>query len=767
MSTGGPGPQPAAAGSAPPPQGGDKEARAHGDAPQQSGAENPTPEDKQEEVDQPQDAWSARRDLVDHSPKAMGVGANARFGGSLVAGDQHGVSGGLVAGDVIMGSKTEVYQFGFGISAAGHGSGEVPQSTLDRLAPYFVTDESAFEGLVARLREERVLVLSGPHFTGRRTAALMLLHRVRASPVRILVRDTTPAELVKQLGDDQLPAKGYVLCDLTTRRDTPLREPHLLAARAQLAKDNAFLVITVGPNAALEDIAPVPWQPPVASDVLVAHLRELTDEATAQRLLALPSVSEFLGRDHQLREVEAFAKVLERYADGEVDETKVGNFSLISLENQVQEWFEEDEELVPLRDKAFLVALAAFDGGPYALTAELSDLLYAFLQDTENSSLSPRVPVFGTHIGKRLQLARARAYHAEENTEWGPVLQSKAEFRDERVSLVLLREVWTGHPSARPALVHWLRRLADDGRPLVRTRAASTVAVLAYADLPSTMALVIEPWAASRLFRHRLVAVNALTLAHLLDAPNIPRILDTWCGSEEEGMRWVAIRAYGLIGAERPRQTLAALRGAIRYEYGPADTDGEDGDDLDPVMIKQLAQSVEMLLLSPVRDEVLTELLARRDDDRPAHDLAVRGFLSACARTKDDEPYGPPLLLEWYTASAGRAGQAAVGIARLWRAALDDRRHTRDALDALSRWARIADRDPTTEWALASLLPALATSSAEHQRLSHLLRTLRGEDGALPPEVAARLLTVLPEPAEVSGPLIPTARTSRGDTRHG
>ena len=76
-------------------------------------------------------------------------------------------------------------------------------------------------------------------------------------------------------------------------------------------------------------------------------LRELTDEATAQRLLALPSVSEFLGRDHQLREVEAFAKALERYADGEVDETKVGNFSLMILENQVQEWFEEDEELAP------------------------------------------------------------------------------------------------------------------------------------------------------------------------------------------------------------------------------------------------------------------------------------------------------------------------------------------------------------------------------------------------------------------------------------
>ncbi|TPQ19753.1 hypothetical protein [Streptomyces sporangiiformans] len=706
-------------------------------------------ENKEEEQDRPQDAWSARRDLVDHSPKSMHVGANSRFGGSLVAGDQHGVSGGLVAGDVIMGGKTEIYHFGVS-AAGGHGSGEVPPATLDRLAPYFVAEESVFEGLVTRLRTERVVVLSGPHFTGRRTAALMLLHRLGVSPVRTLVRDTTPEQLVQQLSDDKHPARGYVLCDLTTRRDQPLREPHLLAARDQLSKDDGYLVITVGPTAALEDISPVRWKPPSPGDVLTAHLRVLTDEATAHRLLTLPAVAEFLGRDHQLREVAEFAKTLKRYADGEVDEAAVRNFSLFSLENQVQEWFEEDEEQVPLRDKAFLVALAAFDGGPYALTAELSDLLYAFLQGTENSAVRPRVPVFGTHIGKRLQLARAERFKEEESTEWGPVIQSKAAFRDDRVSLVLLREVWTGHPSARPALVHWLQRLADDGRPLVRTRAASTVAVLAYTDLPSTMALVIEPWATSRLFRRRLVAVNALTLAHLLDAPNIPRILDAWCESDDEGMCWVAIRAYGLIGAERPEQTLAALRNAIRKQYerpghdGDSNRDGDgDGDGVDDLMVKQLAQSVELLLLSPAGDQVLTELLRTLDDDRAVHDLALSGFLSACRRRKDDERHGQPLVLDWYATSAADGGRAAGGIARLWRAALDDRRHTRDALEELTAWIHTADRDPEAERALARLLPSLAGTAAEHQRLSHLLRTMRGEDSPPPPDVAARLLTTL------------------------
>lgn len=148
--------------------------------------------------------------------------------------------------------------------------------------------------------------------------------------------------------------------------------------------------------------------------------------------------------------------------------------------------------------------------------------------------------------------------------------QQKARFVDERVSLVLLREVWLGHPSARPALIGWLRRLADDGRPLVRTRAASTVAVLARTDLPSAMALITEPWCTSKRYRHRLVAVNALALAHLIETPYIPRILDDWCQGEDERLRWVAVRAYGLIGPERPGQALAALRKAVRRFYESA-----------------------------------------------------------------------------------------------------------------------------------------------------------------------------------------------------
>ncbi|MFF8030566.1 hypothetical protein [Streptomyces sp. NPDC016626] len=703
-----------------------------------------------EEQDQPQTAWSARRDLVDHSPRTMNVGSRARFGGGYTGGDQHGVSGGNVTGDVIMGSKTEIHHWSFpGLSASAAASGEIPRATLERLAASFVADGDTVAALLDRLRRERVLVLSGARFTGRRTAALMLLHRLGAGPVQALDRDTAPGALADRVtapapGDGAAGtgrARGYVLCDVATRRGDALRETHLLAARDRLAEHDAYLVVTVGPTAVLEDdVSAAEWKPPVAADVLAAHLRVHADAETAGRLLGLPAVKEFLDHGHQLREVAAFAQLLGRYAAGEVTERAVGDFSLVSLENQVQEWFEEDETAIHLRDKAFLVALAAFDDGPYALTAELSDLLYRFLQKTDDPTRSPKVPVFGTHIGKRLQLARAERYEGEEHTEWGPVTQSKAAFADERTPLVLLREVWTGHPSARPALIAWLRRLADDGRPLVRTRAASTVAVLARTDLPSAMALVIEPWATSNRFRHRLVAVNSLTLAHHIGTPSIPRILDTWSTHEDRRLRWVAVRAYALIGPERPAQALAALRDAARRLYERF----ADPDDFDRETARELAEAVELLLLSSAAPEVLGELTDRLDDDRAVRDLALSGFVNACGRTEGEERYGTPLVLTWYARAATDDDRAARGIAHLWREALGDPHHSRHALEVMRDWVLIADRSTATEWALAALLPGLVTTPTEHQRLSHLLRTMPGEDGNPPPPVAARLLSTLP-----------------------
>ncbi|WP_371677135.1 hypothetical protein [Streptomyces sp. NBC_01276] len=675
--------------------------------------------EKEEEAQQP---WATRRELRSHAPSSM------RFDGT---------NNGLAAGQIIGDVKTEIhYRFG-GFGNAGPVSGEITSGTLDRLAGAFVTESTGFEDLLDRLHKERVLVLTGTPFTGRRTAALMLLRRVGAVPVHALDNTTGPGELTS-LFDPPGRASGYVLCDLTTTRDSPLREAQFNALRDLMREQDAHLVITTGLGAYLDGSIPAKaWQPPPLRSVLAAHVTRDAGERAAESLLALPSVATFLSREPQLREVVGYATALRLHATGQSSGEELDDYPLRALKDQVQEWFAEPEEIVHLRDKAFLIALAAFDGGPYALTAELSDLLYSALQRVGDPNRHEAIPVFSTHIGKRLELARARMYREDEDTEWGPVTQVKASFRDERTAMVVLPEVWTGHPAARPALLRWLDDLANDGRPLVRTRAAATAAVLASTDLPSAMALIIEKWARSDQARRRTAAVSALTLAHQIGTPNIPRIIDGWSANADDPRPcWVAVRTHGLIGAERPLEALAALRLQARLQ--------DDKEHPDIQVAKELPASVGLLLLSPQAETVLAELLRTLPEHRSALDLAVRGFLAACGQRDEEAGHARPQILDWYARTADAGAPAASGITRLMRTALDDRAHTGQAQEVLRGWIRDADRNEAAEWALAALLPTLARTPRERSRLDHLLRTPRGDDDGGPhPAVTTRLREAL------------------------
>ncbi|MGE7386017.1 hypothetical protein ACQKM2_11135 [Streptomyces sp. NPDC004126] len=683
-----------------------------------------TAEQQKKTEEEAQQPWATRRELHAHAPKSMAFD-----------GTNHGVVAERIFGNV----TTEIhYSFG-GLGSGAPASGEIPPPYLDRLAGVFVDEGTRFAQLRDRLLKEQVLVLTGTPFTGRRAAALMLLRSVGATPVHALDGTTTPGRLAS-LFDTPGKAVGYVLCDLNTSRDDPLRESQFNALRDLMHERKTHLVITTGVGSYLEDaVRPEEWEPPGQSAVLAAWLSVDVGAEAASRLLALPAVDEFLSRDHQLREVVGYATELRQYAVGQRGADELADYSLRALKQQVREWFAEPEEIIHLREKAFLIALAAFDGGPYALTAELSDLLYSQLQRVGDPKRYEAIPVFSTHIGKRLQLARADTYAEHEDTEWGEVTQLKAAFRDDRTALVLLPEVWTGHPAARPALVKWLNELADDGRPLVRTRAAATAAVLAHTDLPSAMALIIEPWARSERARRRTTAVSALTLAHQIDAPNIPRIVDAWSADADDPRPcWVAVRAQGLIGTERPQAALAALRAQAHRQHGKTKPDQQVHD--------ELPKSVALLLLSPEADTVLAELLRTLPDHRSAHELAVRGFLTACSRRDEEAGHGRPLVLDWYARADHDDTTTAPAIVRLLREALDDRTHTEDAEQVLRGWIRAADQDEKTEWALASLLTRLAATPRETSRLTYLLRNPQGVDGGPYPEVATRLRIALTRP---------------------
>ncbi|MYT07775.1 MULTISPECIES: hypothetical protein [Streptomyces] len=688
-----------------------------------------------EQEQQRQKAWDARRNLIDHGPAF--VMPLARTG---VERDLFGITGGTVKGDVN-------YHFGARPERSEHLSGEIRREQIEELSYVFHTCAS-FDEALARLRTDRVVILAGGRDTGRRSAALMLLTRLRAERVRNLDPPASLAALLEQLAD----GAGYVLLNLATSRSHPLREPHLLGLRERLERTGGYLVITVEPSAALEDVPFVRWEPPTAEDMLRSHVVRHTGAAAWAELCELTPVTEFLARQQQPGGIEEFARLIVAFHRDEIDEEKLAAHGERAATTQVSRWLGDDNRPTPLHEKAFLIALAVFDRAPYAVTAELADLLYIRLQRTANPHEPAEIPVFGGSCEERLRLAHARGYIDTEATEWGPLVgQYFAAFRDERTAPLLLKEVWNFHPSARPALVRWIQELAGDGRPLVRTRAASATALLANADLSSAMALLIEPWADEEEFNSWLTAANALTMAQLLGVPAVSRILHDWCTGDYDGLegrRWTAVRAYGLLGPVYYEHALNALLEAIRGQRRQQDLEGdEDEADAYAEFVKeeaiQFADALELLLLA-VRRPVLRALAEHLTGDRAVREYALLAFLHACEQS--EEHNDRPLVLDWYAQAAAAIDDTdAQHLIAFWQEALADRARTTKALRILRGWVRAADRDPESEAALTSLLPALVTTPANHSRVSHLLRTIRDADKSGSP-AAERLLARISAP---------------------
>lgn len=670
-------------------------------------------------------AWAARLDLIEHSP---GVLADV-----LVKGSQYGMSGGEVHGDL-------VYQFG-AYAEPKLLSGEIPADDVARLSVVFA-EGPLFGEALTRLREERVLVLTGSPATGRGSAGRMLLHRLGVARLRSLDGDTSPAAV-----RDHLDASvGYLLADLAVSRNRPLQPIHLHAIREQLVRSGGHLVITVAASSVSSDLASLSWEPPGAEEVLASHVRALAGADGWERVADLAAVRTFLEHDHPPGEAAAFASRLVAVAAGTAEEATLVSFGEAAVQAQIESWLAGGE--LSLHDRAFLISLGVFHEAPYALAAELADTLFSLLQETENPYRPAGVEVFGNSRSTRLGQARARGYEATETTTWGAVPQYMAAFQDARVAPQLLHTVWMLYPSARPALVGWLRGLATDGRPLVRTRASAAAALLTRSDLSSGLAHLIEPWADAGSYAARLAAANALTLAHLLKAVGIPQILHAWCTGDDESRRWTAIRAYGLLGPVLPEDALRALVTAAREHHGKEDHQRDSewiygSEDHESEEQRELVEAIELLLLS-ARGRVLAELARLAEDDHTVGSTALGAFLLAC-----EQPGGElddrPLVLEWYGEALVRMPCEAEQLTVLWRTALNSPVHTEKALRAMRRWVRGADRMPEAEETLSVLLAALARSPAERLRLGHLLRTVPGEDGGPPPAVAGRLLAVVPQ----------------------
>ncbi|WP_051943816.1 hypothetical protein [Streptacidiphilus rugosus] len=714
--------------------------------------EQPAPTAAAEPEPAPPDAREAAKELRRNTPRSFidrgnyFTGGSPSFGGSLVQGDQHIVSGGTVR-DVHVGD-THIYQVA-AARAAVHASGEIPAEEIDALAAAFEPGP-AFDAALATLREQHVVVLLGAPGSGLRTAGLMLLRRAGARVVRALEPEVAAADLLR----DPAEADGYLLHRVRTTQGEPLSRLRQFEIEKEQRERGRYLVVTATDPNLVRELRPLLWKPPKLARVLSAQLRSRRPDAELAPLLALEPVAEFVEGSWSMAETADFAALVADHDAGAADAARLAEFGGRAVRARVDRWF--GDTALPLREKAFLLALAVFDEAPYALTVELSDQLYRALERIAAPDVEPGIEPFGDSVANRVQLAGARVYGENEETPWGPVPQRMAAFRSTGTASAVLRDTWTGHPSARPALVEWVHELAADPRPLVRTRAAWATALLATEDLSSVMGRLLLPWSVSPLFQLCLQAANALALAHYAGLATVPRILRMWSGDADTRRRWTAIRCFALIGDQLPEAALEAVAAATeRLDAELTEELTEAEEQAGPVPLSEwelpyelagLIDALVLLLFSAASATVLEALTGWLDGGPALRLLALCGLLGGAAETTAPAEDGAtavrdrPVLLELLAAVPTAAPGAAVSvttlppvdgptavhdrIVRLWRAALADRLLGRAALEQLRRWITDVAWFPDLQEALIRLLQALAESDFERSRMEHLLRSV-------------------------------------------
>ncbi|MCZ1001495.1 hypothetical protein O1M63_31070 [Streptomyces mirabilis] len=184
------------------------------------------------------------------------------------------------------------------------------------------------------------------------------------------------------------------------------------------------------------------------------------------------------------------------YDGGEAAAARLAEFGQAAVEQQCREWLSDPEST--LRDKAFLISLAVFDRAPYVSppSSRTSCSCTSSACSTPRSRRRSRCSGSPPRPGSRGPAPRGSARRGDRMGPGAAVHRVLPEGGHPRA---LLTEVWTDilGPARADRLAE---ELARDGRPVVRTRAAAATAMLALADLPSAVALLIDGWAVSKTF---------------------------------------------------------------------------------------------------------------------------------------------------------------------------------------------------------------------------------------------------------------------------
>jgi hypothetical protein len=480
----------------------------------------------------------------------------------------------------------------FGITAAAERSGRARATGLldadeiDALLRSYIRPDG-FDAAAEELARTRVVVLTGPQGSGKRSGAVALLRETVGPSADYVV-------LSPDIGLDQLaertfdPDVGYVVLDHTgtARGDAgPSSDFDWRRVRDQLRRYRAHLVITTvhpEPGRPSDAVRQLPWRPPALDKVVRARLaRARAPQETVDRAVAgIPARCP----------VAVAADAAQRIAEGS-DPDQVWKEHSGGAPEAVGKWFDAEEER-SLREIAEVTTLAFAPGIGRRDFEALQDQLERLLEPVY---FAPEDPPAATATGgaaetagqgaadgpQALRRRRSRPVDRRRSLGRNELITTEAQvygattrevlvFADADLRRWVLQALWRDHPTEYwDAVRHWLGEVVDgDPDPVLQLSVASGLALLGHAAFDEVVQSYLDPWARGErgktgqdlaayvlwfMCLEETQAAAALTLAR------------TWAQSNHPSLRGAALFAFsGRLGVTFPTDAVKWLWAVLR-----------------------------------------------------------------------------------------------------------------------------------------------------------------------------------------------------------
>ncbi|MEV0353242.1 hypothetical protein AB0H88_46455 [Nonomuraea sp. NPDC050680] len=571
-------------------------------------------------------------------------------------------------------------------------SGPVSQHEMEEARTCYVRHAS-YKAAAEQLESGNMVALIGNVGTGRRTAALNLLHDfVGARRDRVV--ELSPAYTLEKLAVREIrPAHGYLLCDWPKDDvDGSIADFHVREIRRHVRDAGAYLVIT-GTATSLPEGDQIPWLPPPACDVLRAHevAPEIADEAAAQ-----------ITTDHAMTDVVTLARDL---ASGVPLNKALGRLDSAGRRDVVA-WFDGPRtrgELLEMAAMAFTAGLPESDFE--LLLAQLESLAGISVEKADAISADDPMP-------------SRRLLRVAEGSLFSLSPQRRLEFKVEGHRTHAMRELYQRHGMRLwDPVTEWLHECANLRDPSVQAEIARGVAVLAsvanYSYVESTF---LTPWArGTGVMRRQATAAMAISWLCLDETtcPEVLRMVSLWTRASAARPKFTATLAWsGELGIRFPLEATRMLWLQIRNSEKPI----RHAEIALARLFAALTEATGNAL--PMLDRLAHQISNDRRIGR-AVDPQIRAILGVLSARPDG------VRTPTVTAHLRSCPESAAPLAQLWSAVLVKRPHRQDALAALyDAVCAFNERDDDDRDRVRALFAALveALPAKERPLLAHDLR---------------------------------------------